>query len=434
MSRLVELEVTKDIACYVDADAGEWFVGAKGLGGVPGEAAASAAEPAAPAPPALRQLWLYTNTDCNLTCRHCLLPEHGTRPPIRALLERVGRALGLGADTVFLTGGEPFLRPDLAELVAFAAPRARIVVLSNGMLIDESRLAELDALGADRWRRSLSFQISVEGPRAVHDALRGHGSFAGTMRGIAALSAWGRPPSIATVVTRRNIDQVPRVTALAGELGLKAHHLFFPHKTGRLGQELAVDSSELLEVVRACRDVARAAGVILDNDAAIAARVRRPKRFVSCHGGHEMVALAADGTVYPCPSLVGQTHAGCSFEGELGESLASPPLSTFRSQGVERRERCERCHLRFFCGGGCAAYSFWRDGRFDAPEPYCEVYRGLIEDHLRLEARRLLAEAGHSIEAGKVLGPSVRTASTGRKRDEAGGRQQEPVAERFSCA
>ena len=342
----------------------------------------------------LAEAWLYTNTDCNLTCPHCVVPERATRPPLEVLLARAGEVLELGATTVFLTGGEPFIRPDLATVVASVAPRANVVVLTNATLIDRARLDEFDALGASEWGHRLSFQVSVDGPREVHDSIRGAGTFDRAVAGIALLSDWGRTPALTTALTGANARHAHEVTALASGLGCRVHHLFLPHRTGSLACAGAAvpDNADLLASVRRCRDVADAAGVVLANDEAIAARLRRPgKRYQWCNGGSSMVAVAADGSVYPCPSLVGETDLSESGEWGLAHALAGERLAQFRCASVERRAACSACVYRYFCGGGCAAHAFRAGGSITSDEPYCGVYRGIVEDHLSREAAKLIA-------------------------------------------
>src|ERR1700751_4351188 len=100
------------------------------------------------------RLWLYTNFDCNLQCTYCCV-RSSPKAPRRALgLERIRRIAeevrGLGVKEIFLTGGEPFVLPDIAAIVAACAEAAPTTVLTNGMLFSGRRLAALRALPRDR--------------------------------------------------------------------------------------------------------------------------------------------------------------------------------------------------------------------------------------------------------------------------------------------
>ena len=81
--------------------------------------------------PVGHRLWVYTNFSCNLACTYCCA-ESSPRAPARQLgVETATLAFAelaaLGGREVLLTGGEPFLHPDLGALVAAAdgLPRTR---------------------------------------------------------------------------------------------------------------------------------------------------------------------------------------------------------------------------------------------------------------------------------------------------------------------
>src|ERR1700756_412656 len=110
------------------------------------------------------RLWLYTNFDCNLHCDYCCV-RSSPKAPRRALgLERVWRianeAAELGVNEIFVTGGEPFLLPDIGDILSACAATAPTTVLTNGMLLVGRRLEILRALPRDH----LTLQISLDSP------------------------------------------------------------------------------------------------------------------------------------------------------------------------------------------------------------------------------------------------------------------------------
>ncbi len=153
---------------------------------------------------ALDAVWIQVaGSRCNLTCTHCFVscgPEADRHEVMSraAVAERVREALALGAREFYLTGGEPFLNPELPGILADLLERAPGTVLTNGTLFTERRIAELAALG-DRSRFSLEIRVSFDGEdAAAHDAVRGAGTFARAMDGLRRLAGAGLLP-IATV-------------------------------------------------------------------------------------------------------------------------------------------------------------------------------------------------------------------------------------------
>lgn len=131
------------------------------------------------------RLWLYTNFNCNLQCDYCCV-RSSPKAPQRALgLARVQRIAGEAADLdvgeIFVTGGEPFMLPDIGKVVAACAVAAPTTVLTNGMLLAGVQLGALRSLPHDR----VTLQISLDSPTPErHDRHRGKGTWARAWHGI----------------------------------------------------------------------------------------------------------------------------------------------------------------------------------------------------------------------------------------------------------
>ena len=138
------------------------------------------------------RLWLYTNFDCNLRCDYCCV-RSSPKAPRRALgLERVKRiaveAAELGVEEIFVTGGEPFLLPDIGEILAACAAAAPTTVLTNGMLLAGRRRESLRSLP----RQGVTLQISLDSPTPErHDRHRGKGTWERAWQGIECARAEG---------------------------------------------------------------------------------------------------------------------------------------------------------------------------------------------------------------------------------------------------
>jgi len=158
------------------------------------------------------RLWLYTNFDCNLSCDYCCV-RSSPKAPRRALgLERVQRiaseAATLGVKEIFVTGGEPFMLPDIGEIIAACAAVAPVTVLTNGMLFGGRRLETLRALPHER----VTFQISLDSPTPDrHDKHRGKGTWDRAWKGIELARAEGfRVRLAATVSTDEEAEEFSR--------------------------------------------------------------------------------------------------------------------------------------------------------------------------------------------------------------------------------
>jgi organic radical activating enzyme/TusA-related sulfurtransferase len=156
-----------------------------------------------------QRLWLYTNFDCNLRCSYCCV-RSSPRALRRALgLESVRRiaaeAIGLGVREIFITGGEPFLLPDIGEIIVACATAAPTTVLTNGMLFSGRRLEILRSLERDR----VTLQISLDSPTPErHDRNRGTGAWERAWKGIERARAKGfRVRLAATVASEAEAEE-----------------------------------------------------------------------------------------------------------------------------------------------------------------------------------------------------------------------------------
>jgi hypothetical protein len=153
-------------------------------------------------PPLGSRLWLYSNFDCNLACDYCCARSSphaaARRIPVDVARRACEEFAGLGGREILITGGEPFLDPDLPDLIGVAARWAPVTVLTNAMVLGRgSRRRMLDALDPAR----VTMQVSLDsGTPALHDRHRGAGSFQRARAGIALLRELGFQVRVAATV------------------------------------------------------------------------------------------------------------------------------------------------------------------------------------------------------------------------------------------
>lgn len=175
----------------------------------------------------LDTLWIQvTGTVCNIACRHCFIscgPKVRTHEILDAdtVREAARQAEALGAREIWFTGGEPFLHPQMLELLGFCLERAAVGVLTNAMLIDDAVAVELGRL----FRASpynLEIRVSLDGATAeANDALRGRGVFEKTTAGVRRLAEQGLEPILAVSVLDDNAVEREAFVDLLRGLGVR---------------------------------------------------------------------------------------------------------------------------------------------------------------------------------------------------------------------
>ncbi|MCI4352988.1 MAG: radical SAM protein [Thermoplasmata archaeon] len=138
------------------------------------------------------RLWLYTNFDCNLACDYCCVRSDPGKTrdwlPLETIRHVAAEARDVGFHRILVTGGEPFLRPDIDDILETCAYHLPTTVLTNGSLLSGPRRGMLERLPRDR----LTFQVSLDSPEASrHDAHRGTGSWNRARSGIRTVQALG---------------------------------------------------------------------------------------------------------------------------------------------------------------------------------------------------------------------------------------------------
>ncbi|MGC8916621.1 MAG: methyltransferase domain-containing protein [Thermoanaerobaculum sp.] len=345
------------------------------------------------------EMWLHANNSCNLSCAHCLVSSgpRGERGLSAGVLQKaMEEALALGVERFYITGGEPFLRPDLPELVGkmLTNPVAEVIILTNATLFAGPRRGMLAGLPRDRVR----FQVSLDGARPeTNDPIRGKGSFEAALQGLRVLVGEGFQVSLTTVVTETNLEELPAIAALAREAGAFSYHLMWPHRRGRAlasGNGFFPDVQSLVSAVLETAEACRTLGIPLDNLEAFRRRVDGPSgiKYDLGNAGWESFCLGPDGGVYPSAALWGEPllAAGRFPEASLAEIWRqSPVFKAFRQVSVTTLPHAQQDPLRFYTGGGDLEHAFafglaQNGGRrpllelLSGPDPYDAVYRALI--------------------------------------------------------
>lgn len=168
------------------------------------------------------RLWVYTNFHCNLACSYCSVASSPQAAPRRLGPERfaalVDEAVREGFTELYVTGGEPFLEPDLADMLLTATEHLDVVCLTNAMLYRGTRRRELERLaGAER----LTLQTSLDGPDpGAHDRWRGAGSWARAMAGLDLAVSLGLPVRVGMTETPDNVGSGEALRTLLAEHGV----------------------------------------------------------------------------------------------------------------------------------------------------------------------------------------------------------------------
>jgi len=168
------------------------------------------------------RLWIYTNFDCNLACDYCCARSSPQADRNGLGLDVVRRlateALDADVSELILTGGEPFLLPDLDQIIAACTAALPTTLLTNGMLFRGRRLAALRGMDP----RQLTLQISLDSATAdLHDLHRGRGSWDKAVAGIGIALAEGFRVRVAATLSAERTHELGPFHAFLDKLGIR---------------------------------------------------------------------------------------------------------------------------------------------------------------------------------------------------------------------
>lgn len=203
-------------------------------------------------------IWEATRA-CALACRHCRAEAAPDRDPAElttdeasALMAQIA-SFGKPPPIFVITGGDPFERPDLVELVrrgrALSLPVA--VSPSGTEKLSAQSLRELREVGLT------AISLSLDGADAhVHDTFRGVvGTFERTLAGWESASELGLRVQINTTVARHNVKQLADIAALVHARDAMTWSAFMLVPTGRGADLQALQAAEVEDVLNFLYDI-----------------------------------------------------------------------------------------------------------------------------------------------------------------------------------
>ncbi|MEW6601644.1 MAG: radical SAM protein [Nitrospirota bacterium] len=326
---------------------------------------------------------------CNLRCVHCYQTggqmKEMTLPEIKDTIREISDTLDIWMNTyginftpsVNLTGGEPFLKDDIFEILdEFRIRGFEIYLLTNGILINAEiakRLRALDIKGV---------QVSIEGPKEIHESIRGRDSFSSSLRGVTNLLEAGLEVTLNATLSYLNASHFEDLFQLSSAIGVQKLGFSRLVPSGR-GETLLKEMLKT-EEVRELYD--RIFGVNIDGldivtGDPVASQFRRgidnrdsgDIALGGCAAGISGLTILPDGTLLPCRRL--PVPIGNILKDSLREVWAtSEVLNALRDRSMYKG-KCGSCHKWANCRGCRAiAYAYSNaQGRGDilAPDPQC---------------------------------------------------------------
>jgi radical SAM protein with 4Fe4S-binding SPASM domain len=332
----------------------------------------------------LQTIYLFLTRRCNLSCKHCYIkgvgPARDTDFDLPSIQRLIDHAIRHGLKKVKVSGGEPFVRPDVLDVLRYLDMRnLEIVLETNGTLIASDTVAQLNEL------KKFTIFISLDHlEESEHDSFRGlAGSYRKTVKVLQELGRTGIDSVVTTTANRYNYDRIAEIADMVLGWNCKRHRtLLNIHPLGNarshLDNAITLEEAEVL-----INSLFQSPHFHTERANMTMPPALMPVRFIkdlrTCGWGDSVIGILSNGDVSMCsasyddPDMIGGNAFKEDFidiwrNGQFFRELRS--VGEGMVKGV-----CSNCVFFSVCRGVCRMSSYSHYGETHAPYPLCqEVY------------------------------------------------------------
>ena len=309
----------------------------------------------------LQQLFWESTLRCNVHCLHCgsdcssseLTPDMPAEDFLRVIDQSVTPHVDPHKVLIIISGGEPLMRKDLAEVgMALKQRGYPWGMVTNGLALTPKRFEELLKAGL----RSIA--ISFDGMQDAHNWIRQHPlAFEGATRAIKLAAA---TPALAwdvvTCVNQRTINQLDEMQQYLWSIGVRDWRLITIDPMGR-----AVETPELLltpeqhrYLLNYIRDKRKEGlhisysceGFMPDYEMEIR------DHLYHCAAGVSIASILIDGSISACTSVRGKYYQGNIYKDNFWNVWENGFKDYRNREWMRNSKPCSECQLFRYCEGG----------------------------------------------------------------------------------
>lgn len=322
--------------------------------------------------------WHLTDV-CNRRCTHCYQAEYtdngGSLSELIASLDKLEEFQTQISNNsqpihfhINFTGGEPFLKPELLDLLQEIKRRKKFTfgILSNGFLLPKDGLAVLKTLNPK------FIQLSLEGDRKTNDRIRGEGAYNETIKALDKYHEMNIPTILSFTASSENYNQFASVVNVA-----KRHHAAkvwtdrcIPSGANSLLQLTKTQAKayfSALEKQLRSRFFHLKSKTIVSSERALQFLTTGGNPY-QCSAGDSLLALMPNWDIFPCrrlPIKIGNINT----DDLIDLYTNHPVLKQLQQKKVSIG--CEKCHYNTSCNGGLKCLSHAVYGDFGIKDPNC---------------------------------------------------------------
>lgn len=307
----------------------------------------------------LQQLFWESTLRCNVHCLHCgsdctssmTAPDMPKEDFLR-VIDNITPHVNPNKVMVIVSGGEPLMRTDLAEIGRELNKRGYPWgMVTNGLAMTEKRFIELRQAGL------MSMSVSFDGLHDNHVWLRQHPmAFDGAVRAIKlAVSDKDLTSDVVTCVNQRNIGELEEMRDYLWGIGVRNWRLITIDPMGRAkdNPELLLSGEQLkqvLEFIRTNRQAGRHVSYSCEGFLGSYEGEVRDHLF-HCAAGVSVASILIDGSISACTSIRGKYYQGNIYKDDFWDVWQNR-FQPYRDRSwMHKKAPCDGCRVWRYCEG-----------------------------------------------------------------------------------
>lgn len=322
---------------------------------------------------------------CNLRCQQCYaiagkrLENELSLNEIKKLIDDLKK---MGAIRIFFTGGEPFARPDMTEILEYTDKNGFAIYIStNGTLVTPAIIKRLKKL-----KHLRTFQISIDGLGNVHDSIRGvKGTFerASSTIKLAKKELKNTKLTIISTLMKSNYYEMEKILKFAIKLKVDTFGIVTLYPVKRSSEANDVTTLQKYQLFNKLAEIYKKEKTNLKIGLLIPpALIPASLKEIEYGCGYvcsfpSLLGIHTNGDVAPCDGLLNYKKfiLGNIREKSLKEIWNHPIMQDLRAiKPTDIKGVCKKCKYLSFCMGGCRARSYLNYGNFVSSNPICESF------------------------------------------------------------
>ena len=318
------------------------------------------------------------NNECNLNCKHCRVSEKNDNEKLslNEAKSLLAECWYNGITMLNLSGGEPFLRNDIFEILDYAQKFEDIVITTNGTLLNDEKCKKLSTY------KNIKLSISLDGLEETHDKFRRKkGAFKKVIDTLPILNKYNIKYAIKYTLSKETAKDAIELLNLVAQIGAKEFNVRRVIVAGNANKDMVLSNEEykniIRELIQSCRKLnvkfrtgdpllipifSEVWGIDIKND-------DLSKIYAGCQAGDEIIYIDYKGNVGACSYI--PKFADNIKDKSLDEILKTNKLFIDLREYKNKLEgKCNKCTYKMICGG-CRASALALKKSLFAEDPLC---------------------------------------------------------------